>query len=645
MKRLLIFLLLLPLISAQPTDWFKAGIVKTQLNVSSTIDLTGRGPNPFLDSLSADVIFVPRNSDFVAVRAFETAPSAIVTADRARFEWHSPAIGSLPYSYTSVIETANNALRVSAKIPYPIQVPRGFEDYVRPTKNIDSTNDKIIAQAKLLAEGEDDLFLLVGKVAAWTKNDVSYNLSSLTADVSQPASWVLENRYGVCDEITSLFIAMLRSLKIPARFISGIAYTNSPQFPQGWGAHGWAEVYFPGVGWVAFDPTFGEFGRVDPGHIKLKESFDPQEPTTVFEWKARDVDVKVQDLKLSAIKLDSSGAVPLDLKVSVAPMRPRVGFGGYNGVVLDVENTADYYVGADFSLSKVTDMIIIDGDSRQIVLPPHGRGRLFWTVKVRPDFDPNFQYEIPVHVNTIRNDSFDAAFGVGKWDIVFSKADIDAEISRLSVSQFDPLQLACVLKDDAIWTDVGQVDCLVQNRGDKELSVNVCFKECRVISLPAGANAPVSFDVPADTPGAHEVQISAVSGDVAKKAVLTLVRLDTPSVAIKDVRVPDEVWYGDAFALSFTLSRDSVSLPRNVTVEINGGGAKAVVDVGDLMAEQEVRININSAQLYSGSPRFSVDVYYKDPFGKEYSSHDTASVRISGVPWYKRLFGWFADIF
>jgi len=645
MKKFLLLLLLIPLVSAQPTDWFSAGLVKTDVKVSSSIELSQIGPSPFVETISAEVIFVPQNSEFVAMRSFDASPSAIVAGDRVIFEWKAPSMGSLSYGYHAVVETANNVPRVGAKIPYPMKLPHGFAKYTLATKNIDSNNAKVLGQAYALAQGEDDLFLLVSKIAAWTKNNVNYNLSTLTAEVSQPASWVLENRYGVCDEITSLFIAMLRSLKIPARFVSGLAFTNSPEFPQGWGAHGWAEVYFPGVGWVPFDPTFGEYGWVDPGHIKLKESLDPQEPTTVFEWKARDVNVNVKDLKLSAEKLQTSGTVPLELRLSVSPMRPRVGFGSYNGIVLDVENLADSYVGAEFTLTRVTDMAILNGESQQIVLPPKGRGRVFWKVKVRQDLDPNFQYEIPIYVYTIRNDTIKSGFDTGRYDIVFSESDIDTEISRLSATQRDALQLACALQDDMIWIDVGRVDCLVQNRGEKDLQVKVCYESCQDATLPAKTNLPVSYDVLVKTPGEHEVEVTATAGALAKKAVLTLVRLEEPKIAIKDISIPDSVGYGDSFTLSFTLARESVSLPENVTVHVRGGGAEATVKVGDLLIDEEVRVNIRSDQLYSASPNFGIKVNYFDPFGKEYKDSSSASLSVTGVPWYKRVLGWIIDLF
>ncbi len=645
MKKLLIILLLLPLVCAQPADWFQAAIVKTQLNVSSTIDLVPRGPSPFVEAIKADVIFVPQGSEFVAVRKFEAVPAAIATGDRVRFDWKTPAVGELSYRYVSLVETANNVPRVYGKIPFPVQVPKELGKYILPTQNIDSKDAQIVSQAYALAQGEDDLFLLVSKLAIWVKNNVNYNLSTLTAEVSQPASWVLENRYGVCDELTSLFIAMLRALKVPARFVSGVAFTSSAQFPQGWGAHGWAEVYFPGVGWVPFDPTFGELGWIDPGHIKLKESLDPQEPTTVFEWKARDADVKVHDLKLSAQKVSSEGTAPFELKLSAAPFRPRVGFGSHNGIVLNVENLADYYVGAEFALTRVTDMTVLNGETQQIVLPPHGTGRVFWKLRVRENLDPNFQYEIPIQIYTIRNDSASSSFAVGRWDVVFSLADVNSEIERLSVSKRDALDLACAPENDMIWTDVGRINCAVQNRGDAGLSATVCLKECREVSVPARQSLSVSFDVGVEIPGPHQVEVTATSAGIEKKAVLTLVRLDRPHVAIKNIVAPQEVAYGDSFELSFTLARESVSIPQNVTVAVEGGGAKAALEIGALPVDQDVTINIRSDQLYSSYPSFSIDASYADPFGKEYESADSISVRVSGVPWYKRAIGWIIRLF
>ncbi|RMD58408.1 transglutaminase domain-containing protein, partial [Candidatus Woesearchaeota archaeon] len=376
---------------AQPVSWFDAQKVITELNISSTISIIPKGPNPYVESITADLLLVPKNLQNTAVRSLRANPPAIVTHNRARYKWTNPKDTQLNFGYSSVVEKINDAPRVRAKIQYPTKFPKELEKYTKPTQYIDSNNPKIIAQAHYLAQNQDDLFLLVSSIGMWVKTNIEYNLSTLTAEVTQPASWALENKYGVCDELTSLFIAMLRALGIPARFVVGTAYTTSPLFPQGWAAHGWAEVYFPGTGWVPFDPTFGEFGWVDPGHIKLAESLDPREPTTIYEWKARDADIKVEDLDITTNILKAEGEALFELDMKAYPLRERVGFGSANGIIVEAENLADYYTAYEVYLAPVTDFSIIGAKSKLLAIPPHQKSKVSFEVKVKEELNPQYQ--------------------------------------------------------------------------------------------------------------------------------------------------------------------------------------------------------------------------------------------------------------
>ena len=90
---------------------------------------------------------------------------------------------------------------------------------------------------------------------------------------------------------------MLRAVGVPAKFVSGVAYTDSPLFTERWGGHGWAEVYFPEIGWVAFDPTFGEFGWIDVGHIKNEELHPEILVFFVYESHSEEFDEAGLDIK------------------------------------------------------------------------------------------------------------------------------------------------------------------------------------------------------------------------------------------------------------------------------------------------------------------------------------------------------------
>jgi transglutaminase-like putative cysteine protease len=79
------------------------------------------------------------------------------------------------------------------------------------------------------------------------------------SDVTTPVSEVLAHRRGVCQDFAHLALACLRSLRLPARYVSGyIETTPPPGRPKLVGSdasHAWVSVYVPGVGWIDLDPT------------------------------------------------------------------------------------------------------------------------------------------------------------------------------------------------------------------------------------------------------------------------------------------------------------------------------------------------------------------------------------------------------
>jgi len=74
-----------------------------------------------------------------------------------------------------------------------------------------------------------------------------------------PLAEVLAHRRGVCQDFAHLQIACLRSLGLPARYVSGYLETLPPPGQtklQGADAsHAWIAVYDPEQGWTDFDPT------------------------------------------------------------------------------------------------------------------------------------------------------------------------------------------------------------------------------------------------------------------------------------------------------------------------------------------------------------------------------------------------------
>ncbi|MCF4165957.1 transglutaminase family protein [Zavarzinia compransoris] len=77
--------------------------------------------------------------------------------------------------------------------------------------------------------------------------------------VTTPPSEVLEVKRGVCQDFAHLMIACLRSVGLPARYVSGYLRTTPPPGrPRLVGAdqsHAWVAVWIGGDRWLEFDPT------------------------------------------------------------------------------------------------------------------------------------------------------------------------------------------------------------------------------------------------------------------------------------------------------------------------------------------------------------------------------------------------------
>lgn len=72
--------------------------------------------------------------------------------------------------------------------------------------------------------------------------------------------YVVAERHGDCGQVSLLYISLMRSLGVPARWESGWMLHHGER-----NYHDWAEVYFEGVGWVPVDPSFGRYvGAPDP---------------------------------------------------------------------------------------------------------------------------------------------------------------------------------------------------------------------------------------------------------------------------------------------------------------------------------------------------------------------------------------------
>ena len=79
--------------------------------------------------------------------------------------------------------------------------------------------------------------------------------------------FLFEEKQGYCDYFASAMVVMLRAVGVPARYVRG--YSQGQQTDGVYqilksDGHAWPEVFFPGYGWIEFEPTSGQPALVRP---------------------------------------------------------------------------------------------------------------------------------------------------------------------------------------------------------------------------------------------------------------------------------------------------------------------------------------------------------------------------------------------
>ena len=139
-------------------------------------------------------------------------------------------------------------------VELPVKEPE-FAQYLKATTEFAADNEDVKKKAKEIAGTDRDAWNVARKLADWTYKNLEWKHVA-NADAAQ----TLATREADCSEFSALFVAMARSLGLPARTVSGLAYSGNS-----FGGHAWVEVW--AGKWIELDPTWGT-DFVDATHIR-----------------------------------------------------------------------------------------------------------------------------------------------------------------------------------------------------------------------------------------------------------------------------------------------------------------------------------------------------------------------------------------
>lgn len=156
--------------------------------------------------------------------------------------------------------------RLSGQVPHV----RDCYEYLQPTRFVD-LSPEVWRLAIDASSGQTDVWQCALSIMHFVQQNLSCDTTSTTVHTHMRD--VIKKR-GVCQDFAHVMLGMCRSLKIPALYVSGYLATETTS-----ATHAWVEVFIPGVGWRALDPTHNR--QPDEMYVKIAVGRDYTDVTPV----------------------------------------------------------------------------------------------------------------------------------------------------------------------------------------------------------------------------------------------------------------------------------------------------------------------------------------------------------------------------
>jgi transglutaminase-like putative cysteine protease len=189
-----------------------------------------------------------------------------------------------------------------------------IKNYLLKEGHVDPDQISIKEQAQTLAANITNPYLKAKAIYDFITGSFTYDKELLNQIKSDPNAYhsysppdTLMRKKGICYDFAKLFVALSRSMGVPARVVRGLAFDikeDESRYVEDLG-HAWVEIFLPIYGWVPVDPTFGlsrkdeyfcfnykghipqeyglsevkEFGSLEKGwHLQFRSQTEPVRP-------------------------------------------------------------------------------------------------------------------------------------------------------------------------------------------------------------------------------------------------------------------------------------------------------------------------------------------------------------------------------
>ncbi|HZW03432.1 MAG TPA: transglutaminase domain-containing protein [Anaerolineaceae bacterium] len=170
-----------------------------------------------------------------------------------------PVRGGETYEVLSWISAPTVTAMVSAGQEYPqwvtdtyLQLPANFPPRIRTL-------------AEEITAGLETPYEKTAVITRWLRDEMTYEpiIEPAPAGADPIEYFLFESKTGFCNYYATAEVLMLRSIGIPARLAGGYAQgVYNPDIEayevRRKQSHSWPEVFFPGIGWIEFEPTVSQ---------------------------------------------------------------------------------------------------------------------------------------------------------------------------------------------------------------------------------------------------------------------------------------------------------------------------------------------------------------------------------------------------
>ena len=218
----------------------------------------------------------PRDLPRQQVSDYTVTVEPAPTASSEHIDYYGNAVRffTIGTPHERLVVTARSRIRIAAPLlPNPAQTMAWEQVRARCAKDVLTPDSAVgefrfdsphIARKPAFADYAAPSFpknrpLLEGVMDFTARIFRDFKFDSRATTVATPLDEVLKKRRGVCQDFAHLAIAGLRSLGLPARYVSGYLETQPPRgkarLVGADASHAWLAVWCPGHGWIDTDPT------------------------------------------------------------------------------------------------------------------------------------------------------------------------------------------------------------------------------------------------------------------------------------------------------------------------------------------------------------------------------------------------------